>query len=378
MNIANVQRGKRDFTITWADQTVAEIPFVWLRDNDPSELHPHTRERVFDLTSVDIDVSPVSYQSDSEKLIVHWPERPDASVYETDWLHTHRPGRSRHDASVVQHTLWDRDSVGRIPRAAVRECMQSPGALKDALLTVKRLGLLIFEGLKDDPAAGEEFADLIGFKRKTNFGVMFDVISKPDPINLAYTAMALPLHTDLPNQEVIPGYQFVHSYRNGASGGENVFADGFRICADLAEDQPQEFALLKSVEIPWRFHDQACDIRAHRPIISQRANGEFYGFVFNAHIADVPDMKSAVLYDFYAAYRNLMIRVRDPKYAIHCMLAQGEMVMFDNTRVLHGRAAFDPASGDRHFRGYYIEKNEVDSRIRVLSREDSQESARCH
>ncbi len=37
MNIADVQRGERDFTITWADQTVAEIPFIWLRDNDPIE-----------------------------------------------------------------------------------------------------------------------------------------------------------------------------------------------------------------------------------------------------------------------------------------------------------------------------------------------------
>ena len=53
---------------------------------------------------------------------------------------------------------------------------------------------------------------------------------------------------------------------------------------------------------------------------------------------------------------------------IHCMLAPGEMAMFDNTRVLHGRTAFDPSSGDRHLRGYYIEKNEIDSRIRVLSR----------
>ncbi len=375
MNIADVQRGERDFTITWADQTVAEIPFIWLRDNDPDELHPDTRERVFDLTSVDIDVSPDSFQLNSNKLIVQWPKRSDASAYEIEWLRTHRPGQSRHDASVVDQTLWDRGALGEIPRTDAQECMDSPAALKDALLTAKRIGLLIIEGLEDDPAAGEEFADLIGFKRETNFGVMFEVISTPDPNNLAYTSLELPLHTDLPNQDVIPGYQFVHSYRNGARGGENVFADGFRICADLAEDQPQDFALLKSVEIPWRFHDEACDIRAHRPIISQRAGGEFERFVFNAHIADLPDMEADVLHDFYAAYRNLMIRVRDPKYAIQYMLAQGEMAMFDNTRVLHGRMAFDPSSGERHLRGYYIEKNEVDSRIRVLARENSQESA---
>ena len=79
-------------------------------------------------------------------------------------------------------------------------------------------------------------------------------------------------------------------------------------------------------------------------------------------------METDVLYNFYAAYRALMIRIRDPKYVIQYALAPGEMVAFDNKRVLHGRTAFDPGSGDRHFRGYYIEQNEIDSRIRVLSR----------
>ena len=45
------------------------------------------------------------------------------------------------------------------------------------------------------------------------------------------------------------------------------------------------------------------------------------------------------------------------------------MAMFDNRRVLHGRAEFDPSTGDRHLRGYYIERNEVDSQIRVMARE---------
>ncbi len=373
MKIADVTRGERGFTITWADQSVAEFPFVWLRDNDRDELHPQTLERVFDLASVDRNVHPESFELGRCELIVHWPHKSDPSIYMMDWLHAHRPGHRRHDPSIVKRTLWDRETLTDIPRIDASECTQSVAALKNALLTAKRIGLLIIEGLDDSPLAGEAFGDLIGFKRETNFGVMFEVVSRPEPNNLAFTSMALPLHTDLPNQKVIPGYQFLHSFRNDASGGESVFADGFRICTDLAKEQPQEFELLKRVQLPWRFHDESCDIRQHRPIISQQANGDFDCFVFNAHLADLPDMETNVLYDFYAAYRNLMIRVRDPKYAIHCVLAPGEMAMFDNMRVLHGRTAFDPASGDRHFQGYYIEQNEFDSRIRVLSRDSLRE-----
>ena len=373
MKIADVTRGERGFIITWDDRSVAEFPFIWLRDNDRDELHPETRERVFDLTSVDLDISPDSFELGPGEMIVHWPHKPNPSVYPMDWLHAHRPGDGRHDPAIVKRTLWDKETLTEIPRIDASKCAQSPTTLKNALLTAKRIGLLLIEGLDDSPLAGEAFGDLIGFKRESNFGVMFDVVSKAEPNNLAYTSMALPLHTDLPNQKVIPGYQFLHSYRNGASGGESVFADGFRICADLAKEQPQELELLKRVQLPWRFHDETCDIRQHRPIISQQANGDFDCFVFNAHIADLPDMATDVLYDFYAAYRNLMIRVRDPKYAIQYVLAPGEMAVFDNMRVLHGRTAFDPASGDRHFRGYYIEQNEIDSRIRVLSRDSLRE-----
>ncbi|GAF53314.1 gamma-butyrobetaine hydroxylase [Psychrobacter sp. JCM 18900] len=52
----------------------------------------------------------------------------------------------------------------------------------------------------------------VDYLRQTNFGMTFDVISEKSPINLAYTSLSLPLHTDLPNQELPPGYQFLHFF----------------------------------------------------------------------------------------------------------------------------------------------------------------------
>ena len=240
--------------------------------------------------------------------------------------------------------------------------------LLSALRILKETGLLLLDELPDTADASQSFGELIGFRRRTNFGDMFEVISLPQPHNLAYTSIALPLHTDLPNQELIPGYQFLHAYKNSASGGASVFADGFRICADLQDEAPADLELLRTVPVPFRFHDDNNDIRRRRPLISQRPDGSFDYFVFNAHIADLPDMDTELLYDFYRAYKALMHRIREPKYTVRYRLRPGEMVAFDNSRVLHGRDAFDPGSGERHYRGYYLERNEVDSRIRVLSR----------
>ena len=368
MIIADVTRGERGFTITWDDQSVAEFPFIWLRDNDPEDLHPDTRERVFDLTSVSLDINPLAYELVSDAFTIQWPDKEQASTYGVDWLYRHRPGQVREDPAAVSQALWDKRSMQEIPRVDGRECKANPAILRKALQTLKRFGIVIIDNLEDSPEASHRFAELVGFERQTNFGVMFEVISLPQPHNLAYTSIALPLHTDLPNQELIPGYQFLHAYKNSASGGESVFADGFRIAADLQDEAPADLELFKTVPVPFRFHDDDNDIRRRRPLVSQHADGSFDYFVFNAHIADLPDMQTELLYDFYRAYKALMHRIRDPKYAIRYRLQPGEMVAFDNSRVLHGRDEFDPTSGERHYRGYYLERNEIDSRIRVLSR----------
>ena len=206
---------------------------------------------------------------------------------------------------------------------------------------LKSTGIILIEGLAANDQSGERFGDLIGFKRQSNFAVMF---------------------------EVIPGYQFLHCRHNTVTGGASLFADGFRICADFRREAPEQFELLSTVYVPWRFHDSDDDIRYRRPIIGLGPNGAMQTLAFNAHIADVPDFPSDQLAEFYGAYRAFMRRIRSAGYSLSYTLQAGEMVVFDNRRVLHGREGFVPGSGERHLRGYYIEHNEVDSRIRVLSR----------
>ena len=368
MQLTNIKRGEHAFFATWSDLSDAEFPFVWLRDNAVDELHPDTRERLFDLTRVSLDILPDKFEFFSDKLMVTWSDRSSPSTYTAVWLQSNKPGLARLDPSQMHYELWNNACSSEIPSFDATACTGSKEVLRQSLLTLKCSGLVIIDGLEDDICAGENFGDLIGFKRRTNFGVMFEVISKPKPDNLAYTAIALPLHTDLPNNVQIPCYQFLHCFRNNAKGGASIFADGFQICADFAREEPDMFDLLKKVSIPWRYHDEYCDIRYHRPVIMQSPNGFFELFTFNAHLADVPDMDAKLMYAFYAAYQNLMKRVRNPKYSLQHVLQPGQMVMFDNRRILHGRDAFDPGSGERHYRGFYIEQNEVDSKIRVISR----------
>jgi len=369
ITLTHIETDSSAFYLSWPGELAAEYPYIWLRDNDPADLHPTTQERLFDLTSVELDIQPLFWRLSDSALELQWPDQPSVSHYPLAWLEAHRPGRSQHDPAHQQQHYWDANSFVELPRFDVQHCQLNPLTMLEALQEAKRVGLIVFSGLDDEKTAGERFGDLIGFKRQTNFGTMFEVISKPTPNNLAYTSLALPLHTDLPNQEHIPGYQLLHCYRNDAQGGASHFADGFNICETLREQAPEAFSLLSEVAIPWRFHDEAEDIRYRRPIIETDQQQRLTGLAFNAHIADVPDMDGPTLYDFYAAYRQLMLRIRDPRYRIEHRMRPGEMVMFDNRRILHGREAFSASGSERDLRGYYIEHNEVDSRMRVLARQ---------
>jgi len=55
-------------------------------------------------------------------------------------------------------------------------------------------------------------------------------------------------------------------------------------------------------------------------------------------------------------------------YQLEFTLKPGQMVAFDNRRVLHGRREFDPNSGAHHLQGTYLDRDMLASRLRVLAR----------
>lgn len=361
--------GAESLELSWPDGTIGRFPYIWLRDTDPAGFHPQTGERAFDLTSVPLDIAPDHAELAPDALVVTWPGQDAPSRFDLDWIKENRPGRRRPDPADVAPVTWRRDlGAGGIPRAEASEVMTSDTALADWLRLTRTYGLSIVQGLADSVEAGMNVARRVGHLRETNFGLAFEVVNKPDPNNLAYTADALPLHTDLTNQELPPGYQFLHCLANEAEGGGSVFCDGLAVARDLQSRDPQAFEVLTSVTVPFRFHDAVTDIRSRKTVITLDTRGDVSEICFNAHLADILDLEPEVMPDFYRAYRQFMEMTRDPAYALTLKLAHGEMVVFDNRRVLHGRTAFDPSTGYRHLHGCYVDRGEWDSRLRVLAR----------
>ena len=72
----------------------------------------------------------------------------------------------------------------------------------------------------------------------------------------------------------------------------------------------------------------------------------------------------------YRALGLLAARIKDPANVLAFKLRPGDMMVFNNRRVLHGRQAFDPNTGPRRLQGCYVDLDEWHSRIRVLTGEN--------
>lgn len=368
MTVTTLEARHDTLVVTWADGTTTPFPTIWLRDNCPSGLHPETNERLLDLLAIDETPLLTTATADGETAVLKYADG-HISQMPVALLSAHRPGQLSFDAGDIPAQLWRADhGAANIARHAASTILVDDVALNDWMQDTAKLGLTIVDHLQGRPNAGVEIAERIGFLRATNFGTAFEVINKPDPNNLAYTSVALPLHTDLPNQEVPPGYQFLHCLANEAEGGGSLFADGFAMAEDLRDEDPDAFKLLCEVAIPFRFHDAHADIRVRRPVITLGHKGEVIEIRYNAHLAGIFDMPADIMPAYYRAYRAYMAKTRDPKYRLTLKLKAGEMVVFDNRRVLHGRDSFDPSTGFRHLHGCYVDRGEFFSRLRLLAR----------
>lgn len=360
--------GATRLDLRWPDGITGNYPFIWLRDTDPSGFHPKTGERVFELTSVPLDIVPTAVALSDAHLLVTWPGAAEPSAFDLEWIKAHRPGQRREDPADLPFQLWRAaDGAAGVPRFEADD-LDDPAAFLRWLKASKQYGLSIVQGMADMTAAGTDIARRVGHLRETNFGLTFEVMSKPDPNNLAYTSDALPLHTDLPNQELPPGFQFLHCLANEAEGGGSTFCDARAVAEDLRALDPEAFEVLSTVAVPFRFQDGTADLRSRKTMIVLDDQGRVVEVCINAHIADIVDLPADQMEAFYRAYRQLMMMTRGADYTISLKLQAGEMVVFNNRAVLHGREAFDPQTGRRHLHGCYVDRGEWDSRIRVMSR----------
>ncbi len=359
-----VALGAAGVTLTWQHGGTQVFSPLWLLDNDLAFRHPRTNQRLRELRSLPAQPTVASARLADGALHLTWAAAGlPPTVFPLAWLAAHGP----QPAPASEHTLWGAELQAALPGVpwAALDTAAGQRALLDDL---HRLGWARVLGAPATGGVVLQLAERFGHVRATNYGRLFDVISKPDAEHLAYTGVALAVHTDNPYRDKVPGVQILHCLQASLDGGgETVLVDGFAAVEALRAQAPEAVDTLAQQAIPFRYRDGEADLRWTRPLIELDPYGRPQAVAFNDRsMAPIPGA-AADVERFYAAYRGFAEAVHAPERAVHFLLKPGDAVIFNNQRVLHGRDAYDGRRGARHLQGCYADLDAFDSARRLLA-----------
>ena len=113
-------------------------------------------------------------------------------------------------------------------------------------------------------------------------------------------------------------------------------------------------------------HGREVDLQARRPLIELDGDGEVRAVSVNNRSMEPLPADRADTASFYGAYRAFVDLLDRDDSAIEITLHPGELVAFDNRRVLHGRRAFH-STERRHLQGCYIDIDAIHSTARLTA-----------
>ncbi|MBS0374119.1 MAG: TauD/TfdA family dioxygenase [Proteobacteria bacterium] len=357
--------------VEWRDGHRAEFASLWLRDNCPADRDPGNGQRLVDIA----DVPPVPRLSGVEHaadaVLVDWQDEPRHARFELDWLREQSlDRRTRRPELDVQRWLdgADIDARRRFVWRSLAALESDAAARLDWLVRLAQDGIAF---LTEVPGREREILramSAIGQVAETNYGLLFDVRSVAQPENLAYSDHGLGLHTDNPYRDPVPGFQALHVLAASPEGGDSLFADGFALAEHLRSTEPAAFEVLSRTPVPFLYRSRDAELYAETPLIRLNAAGAVQAVHYNNRsIAPLP-LAGEALETFYAAYRRFALLLREPRFQVRLKLVEGDLVVFDNQRTLHGRTAFSSARFPRHLQGCYLTRDSVLSRLGLLRR----------
>ncbi|MDH4278341.1 MAG: TauD/TfdA family dioxygenase [Acidimicrobiia bacterium] len=368
--------------LTWGDGSSLSAYSWWLRESIVADgaTDPTTREGTIDPADFDDSLSITGVQLNAAGALLVGFSDGFAGTLHPGWLHHVATGRHRPEAVIPAAAIWTAEQLAAPPTFDGAAVLAGDG---DELLSF--LEAMVIHGLarlSDVPARLSEpgnreieglvaVTDLIGVRRDTNFGPVWSVkaeISGDFENSTANTGLRLGPHADLPTREIPPGFQFLHCVANTVGGGWSRMTDGAALVAHLEAEEPDTYDALTSLD--WVFFNRSRD-HDHRwvgPMIDHGAPGSPLTIRAFYPVRGFPAMDPDDIPRAYRAAKRFHQLGADPRFQIGYPFRPGDLVGFDNRRMLHGRDAFDPGGGTRHLRGTYVDHDEVYSRIRVLAR----------
>ena len=345
------------------------IQSLWLRDvcNCPRCVDPDSGQKNFSTTEI-ADELTLSYQvgENGDMTVVWQNDGPTGggdhtSVYTAEYLQLFLSPGLR--LSPLRNTLWDRSTYQQkfldsgACRVSYKDWLHDEAAFWAGFEKLCETGLVF---VTDVPEGSEheveKIANRIGILQHTFYGFTWDVRSKPQAENVAYTNVFLGLHQDLMYHDPIPRLQLLHCIENSCEGGESLFSDGFRAAYEMKVAHPDKYGTLTRTKPRFYYNKGGHHYEktrntietARKEVVATRWAPPFqgrYGVARENPEAMAEWKRAATVFEKNISAEKNMLEVK---------LRPGECVIFDNWRILHGRREFKTATGSRWLKGTYV------------------------
>lgn len=293
------------------------------------------------------------------------------SIYPSLFLQRWFAHQALPELYTPERYVWDRTffEENMEARAVKYDAWMAGGeAFVKGLLDLCQWGLVIVKSVPESKEAVEDIASKIGDLQSTFYGKTWDVISKPNAENVAYTNEFLCLHQDLMYHTDIPHVQLLHCIKNDCQGGDSLFSDGFRAAVEVQHRQPVEYKMLTNRRVNYQYSRNGHFYHQPRLVI-KKANDKprlplaiHWSPPFQGPFA--PSASPDRMRTWHKGAKAFKTSLEAPENMLQYRLQPGDCVLFDNWRILHGRTRFDTASGLRHLHGGYLSRQTLLSAVR--------------
>ena len=345
--------------------SISRFHYFWLRDNCPDCRSPNG-QKLHETNLLDPDVRPSAVDHSDDVMTIEWSDGAK-SVYPVSFLVSSRYDNA--EADTDRKILWDCNIEDQVHEHDYDKVRSDPAALKLWLQDIATFGFGLLQGVPTVEKKIFDVVDLFGFVRDTNYGKLFEIRSEENASNLAYTPVPLSVHTDNPYRDPCPSLQLVHCLVQAEKGGLTALSDGFHAAERLRQESPDAFGLLTNHEVSFHYESEAAVLDNRDKIISLNSDGSVRKVRINNRSIAPLKLPFDLVPPFYKALSEFRSILESDAAQYRFSLQPGDLMLFDNERVLHGRAG--ESIGARHLQGCYAERDGLLSTLRVLEKHDA-------
>ena len=349
---------EKSLYISYQNKIEDEFPNIWLRDHAKDDENwdsrSHQRKTFTAKLDNDLHIKEANIIGEGESINILWSDLKKPIEYSSEFLFSNSSKSEKRKKNIK---LWNSKDIKNQIYIKYEDIISEKG-FKNFISNLYQYGFSVITHCQTEMKTVETIANKIGYVRQSIFGGLWSFESNKDMADSAYTQEELRPHTDSTYSIDAPGLQLLLCCEYDAVGGDSIMVDGFKIAETIKKESKDIYNTLSKIEVPGNYIGDGVYLEAKRPIFRHDKNEEILQVSFNNYDRAAFRIDNESTLKFYEGIKKFDILANSEDYQWRYILKPGDLLIFNNWRILHGRGSFN---GTRKMKGCYINKEDFDS-----------------